>query len=69
MTHIALLVTTPQVLVVDLFSSDDPIQPSRGKRPLMEGDEPNERNVCVKHTEDEKFELALRESRLDEKMR
>lgn len=57
------------MLLFYLFASEDPTQTSYRKRPLIEGDEPVDRNVCAKVSANEKFKLALMSSRHKKEMK
>lgn len=69
MAPVALPETIPPVLMVELFSLEEPIQPSHGKRPLIENNELDERYIYARLKEKEELELVFRRSRHDEKMR
>lgn len=63
-----LLESTPPELLFDLVASAEPTKTSYKKRPIIEGNEPVEKNVHTKLLVDEEFELALRASRHEEEM-
>lgn len=60
---VTLLETTPSVLLVDLFATDEPIQPSLGNRSYMKNDDPDVIRAHVGLTKQEELELILRKSR------
>lgn len=65
---VAILLTIPLVLVVDLFPPEEATQSFLRRRPCIE-DEPDKRYIRARTTGKEELELAWRRSRHDEGMR